>query len=600
MRLAALRALAVCSLALWLGCPPEPPDNGIDTQSDDDDDSEADDDSYGIAAQPWIVVDTPPRASFHDAGSTVKVSGTCHEGDAPLDTLTINGVDVPLGGNGSFSLELSSPSHGINILDLELFDTDGERAVEAQSFHYGPTHEPGADLHSIAVIVISPELLDDDNPDLDDTASLVEELLEDPSTFQGLPSVGYSYFDLTLNELSLASADVDLTPRIGVLEVSVVLSDVYASFDAQGVDFWDWVEVSGEAWVDQASFEMDLGVSAGGGGADVTVQSVDVSLQGLSMTVDYVPDFLEGYLSDYLQDYIEDEIRETAETMVADFIEEFLDSFAMDFQFSETIPVSIAVSMSSIAVGMSGLTFWVDGSASAPAMFELPNRAGSLITTGSPPSVPFSSSPLSVAIDDDFVNQLLLALWMANGTVWTFLPEELTQMGAEEIPPPIGPVESVDVAIQLPMVMTESTAAGFDFHTGVGEVWSDLTRTDGEHVGYSTNIGAAASVLEGADGSLGMVMQDQASEVDVAIGVLECPEGQVPSNMAALAEMIVPPMLSQANAGLEGFVLPSVELSTLADIDFFAGKEIRLSHPQVGTAGGEGLWFLLEGGLEVE
>jgi len=596
MRFMALLASMLGVLSTCPACPPDPPP----LSSTGDDDVSDDDTSPGSYAFPSIVVQTPPRASFHDAGASVTVSGICHEGDAPLDTLTLNGATVPLSGDGSFSHELPSPVHGINVLELELFDTEGERAVEALAIHYGPTHPPGTELHAMAVIQAAPALLDDDNPDLDDTASLVEEILEDPSTFQGLPSVEYSYFELTLDDLQVSSAAVDITPTAGVLELSVALSDVYASFTAQGVDFWDWVEVSGEAWVDEACFDMDLALSASGGTVQVTVQYVDVSLQGMSMTVDYVPDFLEPYLTDYLQDYVEDEIRDTAEGLVADFIEEFLASFAMDFQFSDTVPVMFSIELDTIDVTPSGITFSVGGGASGTAAFELPNRAGSLMTPGTPPLVPFSNSPLAVAVDDDLVNQLLLALWMVRATNWTFSPEELQTMGAEEIPAPLGPLNSVDVEISLPMVMTETTSSEFDFDVGVGEVWSDLARTDGEHLEFSTSILAAARVEESPDGSLNMVMQDQASEIVLGIGVLQYPEGQVPANLAALAELIVPPMLGQANAGVEGFFLPTVPLSDLADIDFFAGRELRLADPTVGTAGGEGLWFLLEGGLEVE
>ena len=593
MRGAVLWVLLLGTLLVGTGCPPDPP--GLTSTDDDDDDT-----SPATFNFPSIVVHAPQRATFHDAGSTVTVEGVCYEGDAPLDTLSISGVDVPLGSDGSFSHDLAAPLFGINVLEIELFDIDGERAVEALAFHYGPTHLPGAELHSMAVIQAAPELLDDDNPDLDDTASLVEAILEDPSTFQGLPSVEYSYLELSLDTLDVPAAAVDITPTPGVLALSVVLTDLYASFTAQGVGFWDWVEISGEAWVDEACFDMDLAVSASGGSVQVTVQYVDVSLQGMSVTVDYVPDFLEPYLTDYLQEYVEDEIRDTAEGLVADFIGQFLDSFAMDFQFSETVPVSLSLELDSIEVTSQGITLTVGGGAFGIAAFDLPNRAGSLATPGSPPSVPFSTSPLSVAVDDDFVNQLLLSLWMVRATKWTFTPEDLQTMGAEEIPPPLGPLQTVDVEIILPMVMTSTSSAEFDFNVGVGEVWSDMTRTDGEHIGFSTSILGAARVEESPDGSLNMTMQDQASEIVLGIGVLDYPDGQVPSNLAALAEMIVPPMLGQANAGIDGFFLPTVALSDLADIGFFAGKELRLADPSVGTAGGEGLWFLLEGGLEVE
>jgi hypothetical protein len=598
-----MAAVVTSRTVLFLGlmliapaCAPDPPD--LSPHSDDDDDASGDDDDVSLVF-PRIVVDSPQRGSFHEAGSTVEIVGRCFEGAAPLHSLTLDEAPVSLSADGAFSHELHAVD-GINVVKLQLEDTDGERATEALGLHYGPTNAPGVLIPSAMVVQVAPQLLDDDDPDLDDTASLVEAILEDPSTFEDPPAVTYSYAELTLTSLQVASADVDLTPQAGFLAVATSIHDLYASFDAQGTGFWDWVEVSGEADVGLASMTMELAPSVVGGDVVVTVQSVDVTLDDLQMDVEWVPDDLEDYLSDYIADYVEDELREMAEELVATFLDELLSAAAMEFQFSEEIPVTLSIELHSLEVSPAGMTYILDGRSTAAPQFELHPLAGSLRSAGSPPTAPFSAFPLSVAVDDDFANQLMFAIWSAGGMAWTFTEEELAAMGAEDIPAPLGPAATADVDIGLPMVVTPTDLADFDYDVGIGEVRADLTRTDGEVLAFSVNILAGGLVQSSPDGSLGMVLDDRPAELTLGVSTLEYPDGQVPANLAALVHVIVPPMLAKGNEAVPGFFLPEVDLQPMADIDFFVGRSIVLDNPQVGTVDGEGLWMLLEGGVSVQ
>ena len=590
----AIRCLVGLWLVLLLGCPPEGPGETPDPAGDDD---VGDDDD--VATPPRIVIDGPARASFHEAGSTVTIHGRCIEGDAPLHALTIDDVPISLADDGSFSHDLH-PTDGINIVDLELEDQAEERAVEAMALHHGPTHPPGELITSAMVVQVGQALLDDDEPDLDDTASLVEGLLEDPSTFTDLPSITYEYAELRPTSMTISSADVDLVAHDGFLAVTTALHDLYVTFEAQGTGFWDWVEVSGEAWVDPATVSMELTSSVVGGDVQVAVQSMDVSLSNLQMDVEWVPDDLEDYLAEYIQEYVEEEVQATAETLIADFLAELLAAAAMEFQFSEEIPVTLAIELHSIDVTSAGLVYTLDARAFADPAFDLHPLAGSLRSGGDPPTTPFSTAPLAVATDDDFANQLMFAAWHAGGTEWTFSADELAAMGAEEIPAPLGPVASADVSIQLPMVMTPTTSDSFDYDVAIGEVWAELERTDGEVLGFSVSISAGGRVEPSADGSLAMILDDRPAEVRLGVSTLQYPEGQVPANLAALVTMIVPPMLAQGNEGVDGFFLPQVGLEEMADIDFLQGKSIGLTDPQVGTVDGEGLWLLLEAGVLVQ
>jgi len=594
MLLDAARTIGILLAIVALGCASDPPDGDDDTVDDDD---------VGITVPvlPRIELDGPPRASFHPAGSQVNVAGRCVAGDAPLAELTINGEVVGFSGDGSFTHVLASEP-GINIVQLRIEDTDGERATEALGYHYGPTIEPAEQLTNIGVIHASDELLDDDAPDLDDAASLVESLLQDPSTFSGLLApIEDEYMVLTPTSMEISSADVDLDPYSGALSTSMELWGLHVTFDAEGTGIWSWVSVSGEMWADPATIDMDLGVSASGGTVQVSVSYVDVTLDGFALSVEYVPDFLEPYLADLAQEYVEDALQQTAEDMVGEFLGDFLEAFAMDIEFGEEHPVTLEIDLGSLALDSNGITMWLDGRSTAEVALPLPEWAGSLTTPGTPPAVPFSAKPLNVAVDDDFLNQLFFTLWYAGALAgWEFGEAELAEMGSGDIPPPLGPVQEVAVGLQLPLVVTGTDVEGFDFDLGVGEVQSTITRTDGETMGFSTNIHGGASLQVATDGSLTLSMDDRPAELEIGVGVLQYPDELDPGDLAALMRLVVPPMLSQANAAFPGFPLPQIELSELADIGYFQGKTLSVTDLGLDITGADDLWVRIEGGLLVQ
>ena len=589
----AARTIGILFVVIALGCTPDAPG---------DDDTVADDDG-GIVAPvlPQIVLETPARATFHPAGSDVEIAGQCVPGDAPLAELTIGDEVVDLTDDGGFS-HIHSSEPGINVVQLRVEDTDGERATEALGYHYGPTVGPATQLTNIGVIHASAELLDDDTPDLDDTASLVEGLLEDPSTFDGLLApMEDEYLVLTPTSMEVSSADVDLEPYSGALSTSMALWGLHVAFDAEGTGMWSWVSVSGEMWADPATIEMEMDVSASGGAVQVAVTYVGVTLDDFVLTVEYVPDFLEPYLADLVQGFVEESLQQTAEDMVGEFLGGFLEAFAVDIEFGEEHPVTLELDLGSVQLDSNGITMWLDGRTTGEVAFAMPEWAGSLTTAGAPPALPFSARPLNVAVDDDFVNQLFFTLWYAGAlSGWEFGEEDLAAMGSGEIPPPLGPVQDVAVGLQLPLVVTGTEVDGFDFDLGVGEVHSLITRTDGTQLSFATNIHGGASLLVAADGSLTLSMDDRPAELEIGVGVLQHPAVLDPGDLAALMRLVVPPMLSQANEAFPGFPLPEIELSDLVDISYFQGKTLSVTDLGLDITGEEDLWIRIDGGLLVQ
>ncbi len=575
----------------WFACKPAEP---VD---DDDDDATVE---IEPPVLPTLELIDPDRGSFHPAGNAVEVRGICTAGDAPLDQLTIDDEPANLSAEGEFQ-HVYAPVDGINVINLRVTDTDGERATDALGVYHGNLRPLGEILPEIAVIQASAELLDDDQPDLDDVASLVEGLLEDPGTFDGLETVETSDVAITPTSITIGDAAVDIVPGVGVLTTTATLSDLHATFDIAGTGWLDWLEVSGQMWSDPAWTEMDMEVSASNGDVNATVTYIDVQLDNFSFEVEWVPSWVEELLYDTVQDYVEEALLETTETMVADFLEEFLQTFSMETTFGEETPVTLAIELRSLLVTPEGLSMSLDGSTSASLGIDVPPGAGTLVTQGAAPSLAFSTSPLTVAVDDDFVNQLLGTVWtsgMLSGFAFTGL--ELAAMGAGEIPPPMGPVDVVTVDAALPMAVVATDDPDWDFTMGIGEMRSTIRRTDGVELGFSSSILGGGRAFSAPDGSIKMEMDDRPAYLKMGVATLEYPEALDPGDLAALVRLTIPPMLGQANEALPGFPIPETHLGDLADVGYLQGKYLSVDDLRLSIRGDEGLWMTVECGLSIE
>lgn len=590
MRATSARLILLLAALPWLACkPPEP--------VDDDDDATVD---IVPPVLPTIELTSPDRASFQAAGSAVEVRGFCTAGDAPLDVLTVDDEPVNLSPEGEFQY-VYPPVNGINVINLRITDTDGERATDALAVYHGTLRPLGEVLPEIAVIQASAELLDDDHPDLDDVASLVEGLLEDPGTFDGLDTVVTEDVAITPTSITVGDAAVDIVPGAGVLTTTASLGDLHATFDIAGTGWLDWLEVSGEMWADPAWTEMDMEVSASNGDVNAQVTYIDVRLDNFSFAVEWVPSWVEELLYETVQEYVQDALLETTETMVADFLEEFLQTFSMETTFGEETPVTLAIELRSLDVTADGLSMSLDGSTSASLGIEVPPGAGTLATAGAAPSLAFSTSPLTVAVDDDFVNQLLGTVWTSGMlSNFTFTGAELAAMGAGDIPPPMGPVDLVTVESGLPMALVSTDDPEWDFTMGIGEMRSTIRRTDGVELAFSSSILGGGRAFSDTDGSIKMEMDDRPAYLKMGVATLDYPEALDPGDLAALVRLTIPPMLGQANEALPGFPIPETHLGDLADVDYLNGKYLSVDDLRLAIRGDEGLWITIECGLSIQ
>lgn len=545
---------------------------------------------------PRLEVREPVRATFLGDVDRVDVGGEVARGSGRIVALTVNGhyVDVPAEG-GAFS-DAIPVAPGIAILGSRVETDDEERAVDGRAVMVGPVHEPGERLAGTVKVQLGPELLDDDDPDVDDVATLAETMLSDPAlarSFVGMTQTT-DYYELVVTDADFGAADVDVVPESGALALSLTVADVDVDFTAEGNDWWSgWYSADGTATATAAVVDVTLAVSTEDGAIVVSPTSTTVTLQGFALTVSNFPDSLEDELAAWTKEDLEAEMAAQVQAQVGDLVGEYLGAFSVD---QEMAGMRVRMELASARVATWGVGLGMDAWVSGPSNFPLPQGAGSLATDGAGPAFPLAdAAPFALAADDDFLNQLLFHVWAAGSlTGIHFGATEMTAL-AGEIPAPLGPVSEVNVRLDLPAVVGDATWADQQFDLALGELRLAVTREDGVVTDASINVRTGGTLSITDAGELAFALDNRPAYMTLEVGIERAPDKLDPGDMAALVRLSVPPLLGTLGLFLPAFPVPSVPLDTFGDA--FAGQELRIAEPAVRFDEG---WLLLEGSLTAE
>ncbi len=523
---------------------------------------------------PGLEITEPARAAWSAGAFTVAGQGT--PGDAALTELTIDDQDVPLDGSGAFSTTLDPPA-GIALIGARLKDAEGERAVDGRSVHVGPVNPPGATIERAVGIQLTDVFLDDDNPDIDDIAGLLEAVMTHPDfgdLVAGQQTTSGS-ITVTIDDMVVDDAEVDIWPGTGVMEVDLTMYDVVSDFTVDG----SIVDTTGTMTMDELHIEMDVVVVEGSTGVVVQVPYVSAEIDGFDLSTNsaLVPDSLIEPIAEPL---VESSLEDQAQTLVADLLGELLNAFAFDIPLGEGSPVTLSLAMASIDAHPAGLVMWMDGSVTATVPgLTLPDGAGSLTTPGPAPSLPITTNRgLVAAVDDDFLNQAMFAVWHAGlVTDLTYTGDELTALTGEDLAPPLGPVQSATMGLQLPPVMTPpADPAEHGMDMSMGEFWFEITRTDGIQVRSSLNVRVGGGIAS-TDESIAIELDNRPRYVTVHAGMMDWPPNLDPGDLASLFRLAAPTLMGQAGAIFPAFPSPSFDLGEFVDTPAVDGIVLKVS-----------------------
>lgn len=510
---------------------------------------------------PELRLTSPERAAF--LPGAVQVSGSATAGTGALAELTVDDAPVPLEASGGFSTTITPPP-GLFLLGSRVVDDIGERAVDGRAVHVGPVHPPGASLPGAILVELGPPLLDDDDADPDDFAAVAARLVEDPAF--SAPLVGRTFGDtieLTLTGMSVGGAEVDILPQLDVLWTDLLLTDLTTTFH------WAYWGIDGSTYAEEATILVDLVVEDGPLGPTARAAAVDVDLDGFDWEIDWLPGGVESLLDSTVQEMQETSLEDQVATMVPELLASLLDAFAFDLPLGGT-RVAIGLSVADLRSHPDGLVLELDASVVAPGGTVLPPGAGSLRTDAPPPRFPTGTwEPLTLAIDDDLVNQLLFAVWHGGALAdFELSGTELILLTGEDLPPPLGPVASVTLDLGLPPVLSPTADLGddglFSADLSIGELWLDITRTDDAHVAVSLNLRAGTD-LAIHDGALALDLDNRPTAMVVHAGMLDWPRALDPGDLASLFRLSSPGLVGGALDVLPGIPLPEIDLGELSE-----------------------------------
>lgn len=524
---------------------------------------------------PRIEVQSPTRGAFIEGGQAVTLSGTLTEGSAPIERLLLGDVEVPFESDGRFTYELD-PQPGINVVGLRVEDSGGERAVEGLSFHYAGDHESGDVLKDAVRMKIGPELLDDDRPDLDDVAAILELVVEDPSLTDGIvgTTIEESSYDIVVTGFSFDDADIDIDPQEDLLPVLATLDDIVLDFDVFGKGVYSWLSTSGQGTCTDVVVYVTLEPT---GGVDIEVTSADATLHDFNLEIDWVPGFIEDWIEGWAQDTIEEQLESTVLEMADGVLGEYLQAYAVDVDLTSSS--SITLTLSGVDVSEDGLLLTLDGAAEGWGT-TLPENAGSIETTAAAPAWPIDRErPFVVAIDDDLVDQVLFSFWATGALRVEFGPLEIAALAGEPLPAPLGPVADLVFDIGLPPVITPGDEEhGMALH--LGEFVMDITREDGEKVTASINVVAGGDLVQDGD-RIGVALDDRPAYIDVDVGMLAVPEGLDPGDVASLFRLMTPTLLGSAADFMPSVPLPVIPLEDFGSLPELQGKGLLISDADI-------------------
>lgn len=555
-----------------------------------------------VPVQPRLVVERPPNGTWAAGATEVVIEGSVTPGSAPVTSLVIAEDEVPLGADGRFSHTVTARP-GLNLVGLRVEAEDGGRAVDARAFFSGPSNPPGALLPHAVQVHLRPDFLDDDEPEPDDLARLTELLLEDPAFLAGFDApIALDTLTIQPTGVEVGAAAVDVYAGDGTLSLVVRLERPVIRFETLAAEEGD-APASGAMRAERATLQLDLALSAAEGAVVAAATYVDAELEGFAIEADGLfPDYFQDLPAavDLARGVVEEGIEGETAALVGGLVADLLGALALDFTYGEAVPLRFHLALEDLAVSTRGLHLVFAASAAADLRPGVHNAevAGSFHTDSTPPPADFAEAPVAFAVDDDLLNQLAFAYWYGGGlTRREFLPADMADVGATELPVVFQPLRRIEVSATLPLILSaQPDDADFPFALALGDMQVELETDEDHRFAFFLSLAAGVDLAVEADGASTRLQADRRpAHVPVQVAAYAVPQGHDPGNVAALVRLMVPPILGRTNEGLPAFPIPGVPLSTFLDLPALAGKEIGLPGLRIRTAGPEGHFIVLEG-----
>lgn len=570
---------------------------------------------------PLITITSPDRGFVGNGLKTVVLSGTVSDNLGTVSLLELNGEAFTLPAEGG-PFEITVPlAYGITSLSARAVDPYGNehtvtRAALWSSLWY--TLNPASYATDRVNDGIVAEL---SQTGLDQLAGVLNAVVAGGDLAAVLGSSGFKTpciggdCTLVVKSLTMSSGNVKLTLIDGGLRVDMLLTglDITMTLTTPQAPFLPPFDIVVQA--DSLSLKMDLGLAVKDGLVVANASSPKLNIGDLTVgffqqfNVKVLDDLANGFI-----DYIEPAlvgIVETvfvflAEGLIEDLINGLADSIAIDTELeipalAEGLNANV-IHLESRPSDMEFTSEWmrIDLDALANAATPVPPhpvdgsvRYESCGPIGSVPAPP--ESPLVAGLHEDFINQLLFAIWQGGTLSIDMGPEsasafDLGQFGID--------LQSVRVEPYLPLIF--STCGG-DKRVQIGDLFLDTTLDmfgTPSHIGLWIQAEAVVDVIPSTSATGATVLSFDIGTFDPMVLEVVTNEGIFEGDDAGLVDLIggqLLPLLIEKLAGDSlAFELPTIDLGDLIS-GLPAGSVIDL---KLGSIGKSGAFLTLGASLE--
>jgi hypothetical protein len=543
--------------------------------------------------KPDIVVTHPPRGATLNGGVIVTVTGTVTSLAGLITSFTMNGVQVPVGPDGSFSAPFNSET-GMNLLTFDAEDFLGGTRHSARSYYWSPkwyqpeSANPAQAMVTDGIMVfLGPQVWDDnDTSDVDDIATIMTYYMAslDLGTMISNPvttgSFGWCDYSANVKNITYGAPSVNLTPINGGLNMYVSIPNFKADIEVNTSGF-GCPDFDGTATASSITITANVMLSVdGAGNVNAVMQGATVAVNGLNISLSGIWGFLLNWLIDFFEDSFASSIEEAFAGQLGGLIEDTLADALGSLALDETMEIApflgdgppvtlqITTAISSLTFNSGGGTLGLRAKVTAPkGTTHSPLGSIGRYSCGTGPDTglgfPLAGGQLEMGLHDDFFNQLPYAMYW--GGLFD-LNVDVAELGVDLSQYGLG---DVDLALDflLPPIL-KKCAAGDTQVLQIGDM-----RVDGvmDLYGQPVEMTMYASAVVEAD--LVVVDGDAGKELSISLGdvlVMEVEITEVSGALAGAEDVLVALVEDQLIGGLldnlagdalGSFPIPEIDLS---------------------------------------
>ena len=589
--------------------------------------------------RPLLTLTSPERGLVTDSLVAVTLAGSVSDNLGTVAELRVGDLAIPIPpAGGDFSIQVPL-AYAVNLLDVHALDPYGNeaiatRAVEKSNGYYemnDRTFEVDGVDNGVALVLMQ-EVFDDgdrNEPTRDDLASIFEFVIESldiasllPNPLTTFPCIGGSC-TLLFDSVTIDDVIVTMTLTPGRIHVRIELVKLAGTItllfpcDVAVICAQRPVQpLPGTVATERVIVDTDVFLAIIGGETEARTENTVMQMEGLTVSIvdptgigqaaiDLVITFLREPLIDAIEslvvNLIQDELAKALDGLFAAL------NINQEFELPSPVPgapgnwVVIQTRPKGVDIAPERMQLRVDGLAYAKFPRRPHPHLGSIDHRGCAPAAALAfppPTPIVLGLHDDFINQLLFAIW-EGGTL-------SLDLGPEEAAGLVGSFGLQDAHIKvdalLPPVFDSCGADGTTTieRVELGDLWLDAQASfAGEpiHLGLWILTEAPVSVEFAPNEAGALVAKLVLGELDPMWIEVVINEGRFADNDEAVIGLVqsqlVPQLLSTVTTSAS-FTLPSIDLGALTTA-VPAGTVINIDVRDVGR---DNAYLTVMGGLE--